>query len=261
MKPDGTRAIWVERPWGRLRVYVTGTGPAVLALHGLGGSGRYWGELAEQLREETTTIAPDLAGFGASDRPAARYDRAFHLDNLDAIAASLDIAPPRTVVGHSMGGILGALWAARHPDRVRSLAMVASPYPWARPPRQEPGATKRLAQAALRVIWPVVTLPYRSAIYPRGVIVDYARHTPDSYWRTGYSLIWDPAIIDELAPLHSARQRRLLLYARDDRQVPLTAQEQWFGLLPGAERQIAGHGGHQLLLVSHFEPLIAWLRR
>lgn len=260
MRAGDTDAMWVRRPWGRLRVYLSGSGPAVLALHGLGGSGRYWAGWAHELSETATVIAPDLAGFGASDQPDVTYDRAFHLDNLDAIVTALDLAPPYTVIGHSMGGILGALWAARHPNLVQSLALVASPYPKARAPRPEAGTAKRLAQRALQTVWPVVTLPYRSSIYPRGVIVDYTRHSPRSYWRTGYALIWDPTIVAELEPLRSVRQRRLLLYARDDRQVPLSAQEQWAMVLPGATCQIVDHGGHQVLLATHFAPLTAWIR-
>jgi pimeloyl-ACP methyl ester carboxylesterase len=257
---SGMDALWVRRPWGRLRVYLSGTGPAVLVLHGLGGSGRYWEGLAKELRGEATIIAPDLAGFGASDQPDVAYDRGFHLDNLDAVVAAVRVGSPSIVIGHSMGGILGALWAARHPEQVRSLALVASPFPKTRAPRPKPGGARRLAQHALRTGWPLLTLPYRSSIYPRGVIVDYVRHSPTSYWRTGYALIWDPTIVDELAPLRSAQQRRLLLYAGDDRQVPLSAQERWSTLLPGAQSQVVDHGGHQLLLVTHFEPLLNWIR-
>ncbi len=252
-------AVWVERPWGRLRVYVSGSGPTVLALHGLGGSGRYWEGLARAVHGDVTTIAPDLAGFGGSDQPDVAYDRAFHLDNLDAIVAALGVAPPSTTIGHSMGGILAALWAARHPLQVRSLALIASPYPHARAPRRGSGTARRMAQRAWQMVWPLITLPYRSSLYPRGVVVDYARHSPDSYWRTAYALIWDPAIVDELAPLHSVQQRRFLLYARDDRQVPLSAQNRWAGLLPGAECAVVERGGHQVLLASRFAPLVDWI--
>src|SRR5579859_6022963 len=117
---SGMDAVWVERPWGRLRVYVAGSGPAVLALHGLGGSGRYWEGLARAVQGDVTLVAPDLAGFGRSDQPDVAYDRGFHLDNLDAVVAAIGVAPPSTVVGHSMGGILAALWAERHPVQVRS---------------------------------------------------------------------------------------------------------------------------------------------
>lgn len=252
--------LWVQQPWGRLRVYVSGSGPAVLALHGLGGSGRYWEGLAAELGDEFTVIAPDLAGFGWSDRPDVAYDRPFHLDNLDAVMAAVGRAPAEIVVGHSMGGVLAALWAARHPQEVRSLALVASPFPRARAPRRAAGTLRRLTRGMLQAAWPAITLPYRSAVYPRGVILDYVRHSEESYWRTGYALIWDPAIVQEVAPLREACQRRLLLYARDDRQVPLDAQQEWSRLLPGAECRVVERGGHQVLLVSGFAPLLEWIR-
>ena len=168
---------------------------------------------------------------------------------------------PSTTVGHSMGGILAALWAARHPLQVRSLALVASPYPHARARRRESSAAGRMVHRTWQKVWPLITLPYRSSLYSRAVIVDYARHSPDSYWRTAYALIWDPAMVDEMAPLHSVPQRRLLLYARDDRQVPLSVQDAWARLLPGAECAVVEHGGHQLLLASRFAPLVDWIRQ
>jgi pimeloyl-ACP methyl ester carboxylesterase len=259
---DRRAPMWLHLPWGRMRVHIFGSGPPILALHGLGGSGRYWEELAQTLQGECTVVAPDLAGFGASDKPAIRYDRGFHLDTLDAVFRLIGLKPPHMVVGHSMGGILGALWAARRAGGVRTLALVASPYPASRVQRREWEArgVKPLLRRAVQFAWPVLTLPYRSGLYPRGVIRDYARHTPTSYWRTAYDLLWDPAVVDELQSLQSVTQRQLLLYARDDRQVPLLAQDRWGRLLPGAQREVVDQGGHQLLLATHFEPLAQWIR-
>ena len=78
---------WLERPWGRMRVWTSGRGPVVLALHGLGGSGRYWRGLADRLGDDVTLVAPDLAGFGSSETPAVDVDRSLLLGDVDAIVA------------------------------------------------------------------------------------------------------------------------------------------------------------------------------
>ncbi|GAC1445930.1 MAG: hypothetical protein NVSMB52_08910 [Chloroflexota bacterium] len=254
------RSIQISRPWGRLQVHVWGNGPAILALHGLGGSGRYWAGLATALHNQATIIAPDYGGFGASDKPRLQYDRTFHLENLEAVVERLP-APPRIVVGHSMGGIVAALWSARQSHEVQGLALVATPYPSNRTVSHnwEARSARSILRRAVQLAWPVLTLPYRSALYPREVVLDYARHTPVSYWRTAYGLIWDPSVIAELAPLGPLSQQRLLLYAQDDRQVPLSAQEKWGKLLPESHMVVLQTGGHQLLLASHFEPLVQWL--
>lgn len=253
---------WVALPWGRLCVYVSGKGPPVLALHGLGGSGRYWNGLMTAMNDEAMIIAPDLPGFGASDRPNLSYDRTFHLDSLDLVVEALGIDRPQIVVGHSMGGVLAALWAARHGDAVCSVILVASPYPAALSSADEriPGTGRTVLHRALEIAWPVVTLPYRSRIYPRAVILDYPRHTSRSYWLTRHHLLLDASAIDELRPLTVRKHRYFLLYASDDKTVSLAALNRWAELLPGARIQVASSGGHQLLLASRFDVLAGRLR-
>ena len=70
-------------------------------------------------------IEREIAGFGASDKPDVAYDREFHLETLDAVAGD----GPVTLVGHSLGGLLGALWASSRPGRVAGMAIVAAPFP------------------------------------------------------------------------------------------------------------------------------------
>ena len=59
-----------------MRVWQGGQGPIVIALHGLGGSGRYWHRIAER-DAGYTVVAPDLPGFGGSSKPIAAYDADF----------------------------------------------------------------------------------------------------------------------------------------------------------------------------------------
>jgi pimeloyl-ACP methyl ester carboxylesterase len=87
----------VRRPWGRMRVWEGGSGTPLLAVHGLGGSGRYFQRLASLVGDRFAVVAPDLAGFGASDKPGGEsYDRAFHHANLDAALESASSASARS---------------------------------------------------------------------------------------------------------------------------------------------------------------------
>lgn len=256
------------RPWGRLRVWQGGSGPVVLAVHGLGGSGRYWEGLLRATGGEVTVVAPDLAGFGRSDKPrSAPYDRPSHLDDLDAVVGTLGGSGRVVLVGHSLGGIVAALWAARNPERVAALALVAAPYPV--PERTMPPACRRAHErpsrlrdavaAVVRASWPIVTFPIRSRVVPRAVILDFARRTPWSYWATARSFLWDPTTEAELAPLRGLDADTLLLVAADDRTVQGEDAERWARLLPRAQRVVTT-GGHQLLLRNRFVELAAWVR-
>jgi pimeloyl-ACP methyl ester carboxylesterase len=257
----------LHRPWGRIQVWQGGTGPVLLAIHGLGGSGRYWAGLARLVGSRFTVVAPDLGGFGHSDKPALTYNRAFHVDNLDALVSDVAGDRPVVVVGHSLGGVLSALWAAQHPECVSALALVATPFPAAdrrMPARDQQASTsdqrggRRRLYTAVQSAWPVFTFPVRSRVFPRAVIADYMRHTLPSYWGTAQAVLWDPSTEAELGGLKRLASPVLILSADDDRVVDAGDRDRWAALMPHAER-VTVIGGHQLLLRTHFAALAAWL--
>jgi pimeloyl-ACP methyl ester carboxylesterase len=95
----------------------------VLLIHGWGGSGRYWQPTVARLRNEHTMIVPDLPGVGRSLpvlRGRSMFDQAAAIE---ALLIRLGIRHVQ-VVGHSMGGGIGILLAARNPALVERLALV-----------------------------------------------------------------------------------------------------------------------------------------
>ena len=254
----------VRLGWGRMSVQVAGAGPPVLLLHGLGGSGRYWAGLAPLLASERTLIAPDLAGFGRSDKPTAvDYSRAFHLDSLEGILEGLGFSGPITVVGHSMGGILAALFAARRAADVDALALAATPFPRVQlHPYRVPGSgLARAVYGTVQRILPLVSPLVRSRTFPRAVVADYLRHTVDSYERTSHALIWDPTAADELAALRALDDTvpELLLFSDEDHTIAPDSLERWRAVLPKSEVVLIP-GAHQLLLRGGFATLAGWVR-
>lgn len=250
----------VRLPWGRLSVYVAGEGPPLLLLHGLGGSGRYWAGLAPLLADRRTLIAPDLAGFGHSDKPRVDYGRDFHVTAIAGLLDELGLAGRLGVTGHSMGGILAAIYAARHPERVESLALVATPFPrrQLRPYGMPDGPVRVAIYRSLQRLLPALAPLVRSQTFPRAVVADYLRHTIDSYQKTSNALLWDPTAAEELGHLAVAAGRpTLLLYSDQDTTIAPDSLERWQQLLPGAETMIIA-GAHQLLLRDHFATLGRW---
>lgn len=263
---------WVELPWGRLHVWSAGSGPVVVGLHGLGGSGRYWEGLAGRISASHTLVAPDLAGFGRSERPSLQYDRDFHLENLDALVESVAPCGRIILVGHSVGAILAALWAAKNPERVAALALVAAPWPTARrlpPPvrwmRDRPPSRRRgLVGTMLRAIWPIVTLPFVAARrYPRAIVDDFARQSIRARAWTAWSLLGDPVTAEELTEHRGVLGdiQTLLLFAADDRRVPGKDRARWEALLPTAASRLLPWGGHGLLLRTGYETLTRWIHK
>lgn len=263
------RGTWLERPWGRMRVWEQGEGMPLIALHGLGGSGRYWQGLADRVGERFRVVAPDLAGFGASGKPRhATYDRAFHLADVDAVAHVFARATTIAVAGHSLGAMLALLWTARRASRVGALALVATPYPtpterwhphgWRGPRAAAIGAIA----GGFRLAWPVLSLPViATGRYPGPVVRDFGRQALSARIRTLYALWSDPTLADELPGIEriSTRTRIALIHARDDARVPVADVDRWRAHLPHAEPLVQPDGGHQVLLRTRFEPVARWL--
>jgi pimeloyl-ACP methyl ester carboxylesterase len=106
-------------------------GPAVLLLHGFPEDRTSWDRIATALAAAGyRTIAPDQRGYSPGARPEGVS--AYRLGNMvaDAIGIldALDVDTAH-VIGHDWGGAVAWAIAATHPDRVRSLSVLSTPYP------------------------------------------------------------------------------------------------------------------------------------
>lgn len=251
-----------------MRVWRGGRGPIVLAVHGLGGSGRYWGGLAQRSGAERTIVAPDLPGFGSSDRPEGDIDRAMLLADLDAVIDTHADESSLDVVGHSLGAVLAALWTARNAHRVRSLALASPPFPHGSAMDHRaradlrPSNGRRLAAKLTRAIWPALAVPIGVATgYPTAVVADFGKQSVRARAWTMWALWSDPDVRAELGHIASLDGSipMLLAHARDDRTVSMSAHAGWTRVLPSAESHVLDEGGHQFLLRTGFEPFVRWL--
>ena len=120
---DGTlRIAWIDGREGE-----EGTLPLVL-LHGSPGSAGNFDRLTTALLEiqgGRRTIAPDLPGFGASERRVADYSARGHADSTLKLLDRLEVDRFH-VLGFSMGGAVALHLADRAPDRVASVLLVSS---------------------------------------------------------------------------------------------------------------------------------------
>jgi len=106
-----------------------GQGPPLVLIHGLGGSAANFEAIIPLLAQRFRVVAPDLLGFGFSDRPPAgdyshqaqaRLLREF-MERLGIVRASL--------LGHSLGGLLALRFAFFFPGQVHRLVLVCSAPP------------------------------------------------------------------------------------------------------------------------------------
>lgn len=116
-------------------------------LHGLSGSGTNWTDLAAQLAPHAPGLALDLPGFGRSAPLASRlYTPEAHADAVLCFLAGQ--GRPVHLLGNSMGGAIALVVAARRPELVRTLTLLAPAMPDRRPdPRRM--SDPRMALAAI----------------------------------------------------------------------------------------------------------------
>lgn len=116
----------------RLRLLETGEGPPVLLLHGMFADRTTWSPIVEALRSEFRFIAPDLPGFGESEKPPAkrfRYDIDAFVECIADLYAALGLGPA-AVVGHGLGGAIALSLGTRHAELVSHLVLIdAQCYP------------------------------------------------------------------------------------------------------------------------------------
>lgn len=152
-------AVWHDGV--RLCYERTGSGKAVVFIHGFALDLRMWDPQWTAIAENYQVVRYDLRGFGASDPPDGKPYR--HIDDLRTLLDAFDIERA-ALVGLSMGGGIAIDFALAHPDRVRGVAALASTlggYHWERQLAADWGATGRRAReagvAAARREW--VALP------------------------------------------------------------------------------------------------------
>jgi pimeloyl-ACP methyl ester carboxylesterase len=117
----------------RLNVLVEGDGDPVVLLHGWPDSHRLWRRQIEMLvGAGRQVIAPDLRGFGESDKPEAidQYAIPFLLADVQGIADALGIER-FALVGHDWGAAVAWAFASLIPDRVERLAAISVGHPTA----------------------------------------------------------------------------------------------------------------------------------
>ena len=120
---------------GQTWVYLEGgQGEPLLLIHGFGADKDNFTRVARFLTGKYRVIVPDLIGFGESSKPAdASYIIVDQMERARAFARAVGVEKVH-LGGSSMGGFIATTWAAKHPEEVQSLWLLAPAGVFSAPP-------------------------------------------------------------------------------------------------------------------------------
>jgi pimeloyl-ACP methyl ester carboxylesterase len=206
--------------------------------------------LAEAMRRSAHSMLIDLPGFGASSPPPGPWSTA---DYADAAAEWLAGRGParRIWVGHSFGGRVGLQLAARHPDALAGLVLIATP---GLPPRRSAwqrsrAAARRWAFRLARQVTPEG--PARDRLRARFGSSDYRQASPLM------RQVLVKAVNEDLS--HAARAVRVpavLVYGDQDRDAPADIGMRLNALMPRSRLVVLRGFGHLDVLTDGQHQLV-----
>jgi 2-hydroxymuconate-semialdehyde hydrolase len=239
----GIRTNYLKQGEGSPLIFLHGSGPGVTAYAN-------WRLVMPRLARHFSCYAPDVVGFGYTDRPSGfRYGLDEWIAHVVGFmdACRIDKAD---VVGNSFGGALAVAMAVRHPDRVDRLILmgsVAKSFPltegldavWGyRPSIDEMKRLVRLFAYDPALVTPdLVKSRYDASIRP-SYQESYEQMFPPPRQRHLDAL----ATADNL--LRQLRHRTLLVHGREDQIIPVDVSWSLSKLLPNSELHVFSGCGH-----------------
>ncbi|KAB7623330.1 alpha/beta fold hydrolase [Alkalilimnicola sp. S0819] len=230
-----------------------GEGSPVMLIHGSGPGVTAWANwrlVIPKLAEHFRVVAPDMVGFGYTERPEG-WDYNMDswvrhaLDFMDALEL-----PQVDLVGNSYGGALALALTARHPERVRRLILMGSvgvPFQitpeldavWGYTPSVENmGEMMRtFAYDTSLLSEELARMRYEASIRP-GVQEAYAAMFPAPRQR------WVDAMVTPEEQIRAIRQHTLMVHGRDDRVIPLETSLKLHQLIERSQLHVFGQCGH-----------------
>jgi pimeloyl-ACP methyl ester carboxylesterase len=225
--------------------------PHLLCGHGWGQSGAALLPLAESLRPFAGSTLIDFPGFGKSAMPPAAWGTADYADFMAEWVVSFGIKTPLIWLGHSFGCRVGLQLAARHPQLISGMVLIAA------------AGLKRERSIPQQIRMRSRVLVFKAAkkILPEGPGLDHLRNRFGSadYRNAGEMRpIFVRVVSEDLSGVaEQVRCPTLLLYGSADTETPPEFGERFRSLIPEAELtifegfnhlNILSEGRHQVAL-------------
>lgn len=110
----------------RMHYRIAGSGSPLVLLHGSPLTSHSWLRIIPTLARTHTVIAPDLRGYGESDKPETGYELHTMAEDIRQLVRQLGMESV-SLVGHDLGGLVAYVYAAQYMDQVVRLGIMEAP--------------------------------------------------------------------------------------------------------------------------------------
>lgn len=242
--------------------------PPVLFIHGSGAGVSAWANwrlAMPVVAKERRVIAPDMVGFGYTDRPAGIT---YNMDTW--VQQALDVLDTMSIdkvdlIGNSFGGALSLALTIRAPQRVRRLVLMGSVgVPFAITPGLEAAWGYEPSLANMKSLLDVFAysralvtdelaeLRYQASIRP-GFQESFSAMFPAPRQR------WVDAMVSPEAAIRALPHETLVVHGREDKVIPLQTSLTLADWIPNSQLHVFGKCGHwtQIEHAARFAKLVS----
>ena len=241
---NGIKTNYLEDGKGSPVVFIHGSGPGVTAYAN-------WRLVMPGLAPHYRTLAPDMVGFGYTDRPdGVKYNVQVWADQVVGFMDALDMRTA-ALVGNSFGGAIALRVVTQHPGRVDKLVLMGSmgvPFPitegldrvWG----YQPSVENMKAMLGIFAYSPelqnddeLARVRYEASIQP-GFQESFSSMFP----APRQSSVDAMAIPED--ELRQIGKETLIVHGRDDKVIPLDNSLRLLQLIDRSQLHVFGHCGH-----------------
>jgi pimeloyl-ACP methyl ester carboxylesterase len=267
----------LNTPTGEIAYTELGSGPAALFVHGLGTNGLLWRHVIENLRDTSRCIAVDLplhGGTPARDDMSAAALAQVVADLCDGLGLTqVDL------VGNDTGGAVAQIFAARHPERIRSFTLTNCDCEGNFPPPDFAPTIELARQGVLApALAAIVADPATWPTNPLSVGYQHPDQVPDDVWRAYLTPIGgtverardferllaalDPADLDAVSqPLRALDVPTQLVWGTGDATFGIKWAYHLRDMIPGARKVVEIDGAKLFFPEERPGDLVPHLRR
>lgn len=221
---------------------IAGQGPAILILHGWGGSSASWHTVQAQLAQQGyQVIVFDFPGFGKSANPPEPWEVGDYTKFLEQLVGHLGLSS-FFLIGHSFGGRVAIKYVFAHPEKVKKLILVSSA-----------GLRPKRTMKTLLITWAAELGNTIFSLKPLAVFKDYARNVLYFFLR-GFDYVKAKGVMrktfkivaeeDLSQDLPKIETETLLIWGEEDKVVPLKYGQQFREKIKNAKLEVLPGIGH-----------------